>query len=107
MKIAFLNFCVGLANASTPTFFRSIIPGPLVAINAIGIVDDAVRIRHTDRLRAEIKQLSIVYCETCRCGDKAELAFRGVSFLLFSIRWQRVNGSHSQWLRTESATPPQ
>src|SRR5260370_23306297 len=102
----FLELLGVLADASTLHILQLDDPGQLVAIDAIGIVDDAIRIRHTDRLRAEIKQLlDRVLRNVAAAGDQAELAFECVLPALQHFVGE-VRAAIAGGLRTNQRTAP-
>src|ERR1700675_1358686 len=102
----FLELLRVLADTSTLYILQLDDPGQLVAIDAIGIVDDAIRIRHTDRLRAEIKQLlDRVLRNVAAAGDQAELAFERVLPALQHFIGE-VHAAIAGGLRTNQRTAP-
>src|ERR1700675_2406449 len=102
----FLELLRVLADTSTLYILQLDDPGQLVAIDAIGIVDDAIRIRHTDRLRAEIKQLlDRVLRNVAAAGDQAELAFERVLPALQHF-FGEVHAAIAGGLRTNQRTAP-
>src|SRR6266478_7386553 len=102
----FLEFLRVLADASTFHVLQLDDPGEFVAIDAIGIVDDAIRIRHADRLRAEIKQLlNRVLRNIAAAGDQAELAFERILPALQHFVGE-VHAAIAGGLRTNQRTAP-
>src|SRR6202011_4013910 len=102
----FLELLRVLADASTLHILQLDDPGQLVAIDAIGIVDDAVRIRYADWLRAEIKQLlNRVLRNVAAAGDQAELAFERVLPALEHLIGE-VHAAIAGGLRTNQRTAP-
>src|ERR1700681_4230516 len=102
----FLELLGVLADASTLHVLQLDDPSQLVAIDAIRIVDDAVRIRYADRLRSEIKQLlNRVLRNIAAAGDQAELAFERVLPALQHLVGE-VHAAIAGGLRTNQRTAP-
>src|SRR5215470_6769907 len=96
-----LEFGGVFVNAAAAFVFQPHDPIEFFAVDAIGIVDEAIRIGERDHSRAEVKQLlDRVLRNVAAAGDEADFAFEGIVAGLQHFQ-SKINAAVAGGLRTD------